>query len=251
MNKLKLPNSWRDISIQQFNEIKEIDDSNTAFMKQILLISILADIDPTDALIEEMDIVELIEILSKLTYLMEFPSTKIQPEINNFKLIDLINLKLGEFIDIDYFISENAIKNLSKIVAILYRNYKYDEFNNIIYEQYDSIDFNSRTAYFESISIDDTFGIINHFLSFKTTIYTNYEKIFNPVIKDEDLDPEDLEDPITQLEIEKEKSQQKWSWEFVLHNLSKGDVTKYNDILNLPLIFVLNQLTFKKGFALV
>jgi len=250
MNKFNLPTNWNGVSIRQFNELREIEDSASPFMKQVLIFSILADIDPDDKLIENMDIVELSNMLSHFNFLMEVPSDKIKTKLNNFKLIDLNNLKLGEFIDLDYYLSQDPIKNLAKIASILYRNYDYDIFNNIKLEDYDNINLDDRNVYFESISINDTFGLINHISEFKLNVYNNYANLFNPILNEDDLDPEDLDDPITQKEIEKEKSQAKWSWEFILHNLSKGDVTKYNDILNLPLIFILNQLSFKKDFAL-
>lgn len=250
MNKLNLPTNWNQVTIKQFIELQEMDYSCSIFMQHINIISILADIDPTDKLIEEMDIVELGQKLSNLQFLTELPIDKINTDILNYKLIDLYKIKLGEFIDVDYYISENPIQNLSKIASILYKKYYTDDFGNIHFEQYDDIDLTSRSLYFESISIGDTFGIINYFGSFKKTIHDSYQNIFNPILNEEELDEEDLEDINVQKEIEREKLQETFSWELILYNLTQGDITKYDTILNLPLIFILNQLSFKKTFNL-
>jgi len=125
-----------------------------------------------------------------------------------------------------------------------------DKHGNTIFETYDSINVNIRSDMFYDISINDIFNLINLFNEFKQTIYINYQPLFNPILDDDDLDDEDLTDNEVVKQVQKEKTQNKWSWELILFDLANGDITKYNNILNLPFIMILNMLSVKKTFNL-
>ena len=46
--------------------------------------------------------------------------------------------------------------------------------------------------------------------------------------------------------MKKEQEMSKWSWEIIINRLAQGDITKYDTILDMPLIFILNQIAFSK-----
>jgi hypothetical protein len=250
MKKIKLPNGWNEVTVNQFIDIKNIEVETSNILFNINLLSILTNTLVDDKMWSDLYITELGDLMKNIQWCKTVPSINYKKEINGLKFKDFYTLTLGEYIDIDTFISENCIDNLPKICAILYRNYKYDEYDNLILEPYTNIDIAKRSVLFNDISINDIYGIILDFNRFKEHIIKSFGGIFNPNLDDEDLDDEDLDDIAVQKEIEKEKLQTKWSWEFILYQLSNGDITKYDEILSLPFIFILNQLSFKKSFNL-
>ena len=56
---------------------------------------------------------------------------------------------------------------------------------------------------------------------------------------DEELDPEDLK------EEQEEQKFKKWGWEKVIYDLAGEDITKADQITDLPLIMVLNFMSMK------
>jgi len=250
MKLINLPNSWEQVTVNQFLDIKNIEVDNSNILFNINLLSILNNTLVSDKIWSELYITELSKLINTINWINTPPTSTYKKEINGLMIKDFYSLTLGEYIDIDYLISEDCFENLPKVCAILYRNYKHDEFGNIILEPYTNINIDKRADFYYDLSINDIYGIISEFNRFKLHIIASYQGIFNPIIDEEDLDEEDLTDITTQKEVEKEKLHNKWSWEFILHSLSNGDITKYDSITDLGFIFVLNQLSFKKAFDL-
>ena len=244
-----LPTSWNDITVNQFLDIMNLETDISFYMRQINILTIITNTSIEDY--DDLDVIDLNKIINSIKFLNKLPTNDFKKEINKMKLINLKNLTLGEYIDLDYYFSENCFENLPKICAILYRNYIYDEFNNIIFEKYDNIDIENRSKHYYNLSIADIYGIIHHFSNYKEEIYNNSPQLFKPILDNiDDLDDEDLDDPEVVKEIEKEKTQSEWNWVLMLHNLSNGDITKYDTILNMSFISILNNLTFRKLFVI-
>ena len=51
-------------------------------------------------------------------------------------------------------------------------------------------------------------------------------------------------------EIQQEKSQLKWGWERLIYSLCNEDLTKFEEVTNLPLIMTFNMLAMKKELNL-
>ena len=75
------------------------------------------------------------------------------------------------------------------------------------------------------------------FLRFKRSV----SEIYNPLFK-EKRSEEDGEEPSDSYTAYLKK----WNWWSVLWYLSKEDLTKFDDVLDLPVLTVLNQLSYKK-----
>lgn len=246
IQQFNLPNSWKDVKLYQYQDLVNLNsEGKGVFEKYIEYLSILTDTESEEW--EDLDIEEVSVIIRNLEWLKKAPSSNYKTKINDLTLINLNTLTLGEYIDIDYFIGDGVFKNFHKILAILYKKTKIDEWGEIKFEPY-SFNLDARSEIFLDESIDDVFGIINHYNIFKENFINNYSNLFNPDIPEEDLDPIEELTIEDKREIEKEKERAKWSWESLIYNLCKGDLTKYNEVLDLPLIFVFNQITFKKLF---
>lgn len=247
-----LPKSWDEISYPQYLELKELDESDSSFFtKYIEILAILTDTTSDDEIWEDMDVEEVSKLIKELKFL------KVQPkgykkQIGMYHYKDINKLTLGEFIDLEYYFSEDYLINLPKIAAIFYRQIKLDDWDNIIWEPYDNIDLDKRSDEFYDIPITNAIGLIDEYLRFKELFHSTYVNLFEPTIdeSDEELDPIEEMTPEDIVEEANEKKQAKWSWETILHNLSNGDLTKYNELTNLPVIFIFNQLSFRKDLNL-
>ena len=246
---IDLPSGWCQIKYYQWKELIELEESDLSFYSMhIERFAILTDTTSSDECWEEMDTRDIKNIVSDLKWLKTSPTNNFKRKIYDFEIKDINLITLGEFIDLEYYFSENYYENLLNICAVLYRKTKIDEWGNKSFEPYGVINIQERSKLFEEIYIEDIYGIIKYFIDFKETFNETYENLFEPTFEDIELD-DDVEeeyDEEEQKEIEEEKKLNKWGWENILHNLSGGDITKYDEITNLPLIFVFNQLSYRK-----
>lgn len=241
-----LPNSWREVKVWQYQDLVNLNiDGKGIFEKYIEYLSILTETEVDEW--EDMDIEDISNIIKNIQWLKKAPSSNYKTNIGKFTLINLNTLTLGEYIDIEHLIDDGVFKNFHKILAILYKQTKLDEWGEIRYEPY-NYNLGARSELFLDLSIDDVYGIINYYNQFKEMFIKTYSNLFNPNIPEEDLDPEEELTAEDKREIEKEKERAKWSWESLIYNICQGDLTKYDKVLDLPLIFVFNQITFKKLF---
>lgn len=247
MQQFNLPLSWKEVKLYQYQDLVSLNiEGKGIFEKYIEYISILTETDVED--FEEMDIEDVSTIINSIKWLKTAPSTNYKTTIGDLHLIDLNKLTLGAYIDIEYF-KQDLFKNFHLILAILYRKTRLNEWGEIIYEPY-SYDIEKRSEVLLDESINAVFGIINYYNNFKENFLKTYADLFNQTPSEEDLDPiEDLS-PEDLKELAKEKEKERWSWESLIYNLCDGDLTKYDKVLELPLIFVFNQISFKKVFNL-
>lgn len=77
------------------------------------------------------------------------------------------NITLGEYIDLDHFITDGVVKNLHNIIAILYRPLKYgqDILGKYVWdiEEYSMDDFDNRAKLFKELEVEKGFSASNFF----------------------------------------------------------------------------------------
>ena len=237
---MQLPNSWNDILVDQYIELIQLDKSLSYFDSTLEIISIVTDTDIDE--IEELDLTEIKEIEQQLLWLKSEPTKKIKQNIDQYYYIGFDNLKLGEFIDLNHYFSTNYITNLPTICAILYRQQKTNDWNEIIVEPYE-YDPRNRADLFTEVGIVQVYGIIGTFLEFKSNFEETYSSLFKPDLSDEDIDSLSEED---KREIEEEEKLDKFSWERLIYSLCQDLNTTPDEALNMSLIFVFNMLAMKK-----
>lgn len=236
---MQLPKNWSQITTNQFIELKALkeEDFGSLFLYNLEVLSIATDTDPDE--LDEIEPEVLVDYVYQLNFLRHEPSKTAVREIDNLYFKPFMNLTLGEFIDLEYYFSNDFVNNLTKICAICYRQQKVDEWDNLIYEPYR---FNpEHYAYrFEWRPISETYGVVPEYLKFRTELMQSYENLFMPDIEEsDDLDPEDLK------EEQEEQKVKKWGWEKVIYDLAGEDITKADQITDLPLIMVLNFMSMK------
>lgn len=247
MNQNKqFPKGWSDIKVDQFIEyilLKE-ESFDSFFDYETEVFQILLDNEFDD--IEDYTITEFDNIRKQFNFRYKLPTNKIKYNIGLYKYKGIDALTFGEFIDMEYYITSNLYQYLPNICAIMWRKTKEDDWGNVIIEPYSNIDINNRIEDFKLIPITDVYGVIDEYTKFKELFLDTYNLLFDEPINDEQNFDEFLTEE-DKKELEKEEAMKKFSWEFILYKLANGDITKYDYILGLPLIFVFNQLSFQKS----
>lgn len=251
--KINIPKSWDDITVEQFIELNTIDSDEFETISSVQLerLAIITVTSSDDEVWEDMDIRDLNKIIKQCLFLNANPPNKYKKSLFNdkYRVKSFTDLTMGEFIDIEYFLKEDTIRNIPKVAAILYRRYQENNWGNIILEPYDEIDLNKRTEEFMDLPITDIYGLIVEYVEFKNNFVKSYETLFEPQFEEEEFE-EETEDPMLQYEIEQERIQEekiaKWGWERMLFNIANGDILKIPDVTKLGLIFVFNMVAMKR-----
>jgi len=236
-----LPQSWDDILVDQYIELRGLDNELPYFDLMLETISIVTDTDIDE--LEELSFNELVSIEKQLVWLTSEPSKNISQKIDKYHYKGLDNLTLGEFIDLNHYFSESFVNELPTIVAILYRQTKLNKWNETIIEPYE-YDPRNRRELFMEVGIVQIYGIIGSFLEYKSNFEETYANLFKPDLSDEDIDDLDEE---TKREIAEEERLDKFSWERLIYSLTDGDITKTDKVLNLSVVYVFNVLSMKKA----
>ena len=239
-----LPKQWSEVTLEQFIEISEIDKEQGAYHYNSEILSIVSN-EPLEN-IEDIDIDELKDYIEQCKWALSQPSNKYKQELLGMKIKPFNKLCLYEYIDLDYYFTNNYIKNLANICGILYRQSKLNEWGEEIIEPYE-YDCTIRADKFLDLPITDVYGIINEFLKFRENFLNTYQNLFQgdepPELTAEakaKLTPDELK------EEEEDKKASKWSWERMIYGLCNNDLTKSDKIGGLPLTYVFNMMGMKK-----
>lgn len=241
----KLKSNWSEITVEQFIELREVEKLpfDSLIDKAIEIISVVENIDPIE--IEERKASEIIKQYNSYTFLKSEPSKNINKEIGNLYFQEFNEFNLAEYIDTIHYFGENYIDNLPLICAILYKQKKHDNWNNLKIEPYE-YDLKERSNIFYSLPITDVYGIIPAFISWKENFEDNYAPLFEPEFEaDENYEPE----PEDEKEDKLEEDKKRFSWERFIYNLCEGDLTKSDKVLELKLIYIFNILSMRKTFG--
>jgi hypothetical protein len=236
-----LPKSWDEILVDQYIELRGLDNELPYFDLMLETISIVTDTDIDE--LEELSFNELVAIEKKLVWLTSEPSKNVTQTIDKYQYKGLDDLTLGEFIDLNHYFSENFVEELPTIAAILYRQTKLNKWNETITEPYE-YDPRNRRGLFMEVGIVQIYGIITSFLEYKSNFEETYANLFKPDLSDEDIDDLDEE---TKRDIAEEERLDKFSWERLIYSLTDGDITKTDKVLNLSVVYVFNVLSMKKA----
>lgn len=239
---MKLSKSWNDITVEQFKELKSLDneDFDSLFSRELESLSILTDTDIDE--FEEMDIDELMSTIAEIKFIKKSPTNQFKRELEEFKYKGCDNLTLGEFIDLEHYFANDYILNLSTICAVLYRKHSLNQWG---VEEIEPYKFNplDRVDTFNELPITHVYGITNDYIKFRENFLKVYENLFQPVFDDED-EPEEMDIEDKKAE-EEEKKVSRWSWESIIWNLCNEDITKVDQVTDLPLILAFNFLSMK------
>lgn len=249
-----LPKSWSDVTTEQFIALRHISETDyaTKLSYKLEQLSILLNRDIDDVYWNDIDTEQMQQMFESIKFIEKQPSLNYKNEITDeycpdwflyFKGFD--TLTLGEFIDLEHLFSEDYIIKLPQICAVMFRHNKNDSWGHNIIEprRYDEV---KRAQKFYGLMITDIYGILQGYIDFKKKFLLDFEFMFEEpdeeaeIIEDIDLTPEDKKAKDYTAKLSK------WSWENIIYNLSNKDVTKFDAITELPLVFVFNQLSMQR-----
>lgn len=248
---IDIKTNWNEIDVETFIELKTIDDSeyNTYFSNKLERLAVITGTLYNDDIWNEMDCDDIENLYDKIKFINNDPPKNFKTDIGIFKYKGVRNITIGEYIDLNKWCSDNFFKNLDLILSVLYRKYKYDEFDRLVFEDY-NFNINERKNDFHEFIISDVYGVLIEFINFKKEIENNYTDIFQSIPDGDDEIEENLspeEKLIIKREIDEEKKQLNWVWENIIYNLSGQDIVKMKDVFNLKAIFVFNMIAYNKS----
>jgi hypothetical protein len=237
--------SWNDITVEEWIDLEKIKESGLSFWNyQIERLSILCELDKDDEKFDNLDIDDINLLIKEARFLDLNPSKNFKTEIGDFKLININKITLGEWIDLDTYLTKDFLNNYTKILSILYRKWKINEWGYIEWEPY-KYNLNDRVLEFENISINNVWGVIDWILDWREGVLNNYKSILISDDGDE-LDEEEksglseLDIKEIEADLKKEKSKKDFSWVKFVWDLSGDDITKFNSVLGTGFILIMN-----------
>ena len=255
---MNLPNSWHEVKLYQFKELRALKDAGGFFNIQLETLAILADVSTDE--IEELELEEIAELFKSVKWVLNEPKKGLFNELlidgQTYYLQPFKKLTLDEFIDLEYFLQNDYLVHISHIVSVFWRRTRLDEWENVHFEPYIFSPF-ERHEQFDDVEITKVYGILNEYLKFRENFMQKYAALFNneDEPEDEKLNPKDfdsIEEYKDELKAQEEsKKARKWGWESLIYDLCEGDFTKIKAVGELPLILVFNMLAMRKEMGLL
>ena len=254
---MNLPNSWHDVKLYQFKELRALKDAGGFFNIQLETLAILADVSTDE--IEELTLEEIADLFKSVKWVLHEPKKGVSNELSidgeTYHLQPFKKLTLDEFIDLEYFVQNDYLVHISHIVCVFWRRIDRDKWQNVEFEPYIFSPFD-RHELFDDVEITKVYGILNEYLKYRENFMQKYMALFNTDDDpdDEKLDPKDF-DSIAEYKDElkaqeQSKKARKWGWESLIYDLCEGDFTKIKAVGELPLILVFNMLAMRKELGL-
>ena len=184
MKKLKLsvPNNWKDVTIQQYQRFMELVESDESDEKKMIGgVSIFCNITTKET--KKIGLKDLNHIYGIIIKMIDTEHTEQQIEknimFNNRKYAMIPNMSdmtTGEFIDLETYCEDSMMKNLHKVMAILYRPIvdDVDRFNRYTIEPYKPTPENDEL--FLSFPMHNVLGVLSFFFHLGEPLSRDFHK---------------------------------------------------------------------------
>lgn len=241
MQKPTLPNNWSDVTLNQFIELRSLSSDDGLFNHNIDVLCIVTDSHPN--FFDDVDMHDVHEWSKDLKWLHSEPSKIYSDRVGKFHLKPMNELTLGEFIDLEYYFTQDYIKNLPNICALLYRIPDIIEDGVVVKWETTNFKASARAHYFLEQPITKVYGILTEYIKFRDQFISSHSNLMTEDIYD---DLSDIDDPEERKEAEKQKASNKWGWEQLIWSMCNGDLTKYEQVIQMKLILVFNFIAMRR-----
>lgn len=240
---------WSNFNIEKFIDIKSAESFDSSISMMVFRLSVILDLDIDE--VYKWDVDEVIKEYEKIRFLNTEPDKNINDIVvkgADFKLVPFSNLTYGQFIDLEFYFTENWVENLHYIVSILWLRYKkVDDFTEYEFEPYNKVDLHKKADIFKKdVMVNDIFGVFDLVSNFRKSVFEGYD-FFN-TDEEGEIDWDNLNEEQTEIvkeELEKLEVERKNTWMEILWVLSEGDITRQKEILDNELYFVFNTLSYR------
>lgn len=241
MLKPTLPSNWSQITLNQFIELRSLNSDDGLFNHNTDVLCIVTDSHPD--FFDDVDMHDVHEWSKELKWLYSEPSKLYSNRLGKFHLKPMNELTLGEFIDLEYYFTQDYIKNLPNICALLYRIPDRIEDDTVVKWEETNFKVEARAHYFLEQPITKVYGILTEYIKFRDQFISSHSNLMTEDIED---DLSDIDDPEERKEAEKQKASNKWGWEQLIWSMTNGDLTKYEQVINMKLILVFNFIAMRR-----
>ena len=178
----------------------------------------------------------IMTIASHLSFLNEEMDTHVQKEIKiankTFKIIDLNNITIGEYISIQTLIDDKNLNQFSAIPSILSIILRPED------EEFDIKVINDRIELFnKELSVVEAMNLVLNYNNWHSIILSSYSGLFKTKSDDDDDKGFDIGAP---------SMNPKWRWFSIIERLADGDITRFDEIYKQSYINCLNLLSYWK-----
>lgn len=237
---------WDDVPFIKYIDIISIQE-DSVFKRNLELITILTDSDEWD----DLPTKKITEVINSNKWLSSKPNSNHKNKIDEWTLKPFNKFTLAEWIDLEKYILERKYENL---IALCYRKTKQDEWGNIIYEPY-LYNCSERSDVFLDYPVTYLFGVIESAIKYRDSLLNSFYELFES-IEESDFEPDNdeltymTEAEIIELkqQIKKDNEKKFYSWQKLLDDISGGNWSYIEEILNLPVVFVFNMMMMKKKY---
>lgn len=236
-----LPKGWHQVNLEQFIELRGLQAEDGLFNHNIDILCTLTDSYPED--FDDAELHEVAEWFKDLQWLYSEPTKNYTDRVGKFYLKPMNELTLGEFIDLEYYFTQDYIKNMPNICALLYRIPEIEEDGVVAKWETTAFKPSARAHYFLEQPITKMYGILTEYIKFRDQFISKHSNLMTEDIED---DLSDIDDPEERKEAERQKASNKWGWEQLIWSMCNGDLTKYEQVINMKLILVFNFLAMRK-----
>jgi len=162
--------------------------------------------------------------------------SKLKKKYLKHTIINLDKLTVGQFVDLEYMLTNNKDNERILSVAAMLLSNKDDDMDK----------FNKIKKEIEQLKITDLLTLFNHYINWKTNLVKNYEGLFSIKEEQEEENKEEQEEENKEENKEEQEELSRWGWLGTVYQLSNNDILKVNKILEQDLTFFLNYISFQK-----
>ena len=207
---MQSPKSWSNVTFSQFLDLGSLNKTDYPNLTDynIDMLSIICDVE-----IEE---IENLAYSDFLTLEKSLKWTAQPPKSYNENLVNFNSISLGQFIDVEHFISD--INEVPNVTSVLLGRIPIDEVLKM--------------------RCDEVVNIIPAYLLFREQILKSYPNIFAPQFENAEDTSEYTDEDFKEIEDEKKASSH--SWEKFILSCCNDDMTKFDAVTDMNLILVFN-----------
>lgn len=235
------------LKVNQYREINS-EHIDGLFERMIHMVSVVEDLDPLDVQHWKGNkLIETYSVTQKKVNVSEKYSESIEIEGVKLELLPFTQLTLGQFINLEDYVSKNFNDNMHRIASTIYLSSTESGMFDPIIEDYSKVNVEYRAALIDELPVNLILGACKKYLTFRDTFFDSYEIFTNPFegVNINELNEEEREIYDQEMKIREKQGDNQWL--VILNMLTENDITKFDLVLKQNLFLTFNQISWLKS----